>query len=178
MDVMDPTMLSHPAMPGMGSPLGFGKFFKLFITFMIASAIGGEMVYDGDFTKAATAPASIMRGCVNAFRAQPFTLSLNNDVSASAAPLEKASANGAVTQLRREGFTMGDATLLYAGKLYYNDRVLYGDKPASQMLPAFFYTDTCHVEIFLKNNRVTGVFARAVRQSNLSRLLPLPLANS
>lgn len=178
MDVMDPTMLSQPVSPGTGAPLGFGKFFKMFIAFMIASAIGGEMLHDGDFSQARTAPAAIMRGCVEAFRAAPFTFSLNRDVPVPAERLENASGNKAVKQLRREGFTLGDATLLYAGKLFYNDRVLYGSKSVSQVLPAFFYKDTCRVKVFLKNNRVTGVFARAVRQSALPQFPFYPLPNS
>lgn len=172
MDIMDSAMLSQPAMPDSGTAPSIGKFFKYFFAFYVFAAMTGEMFYDGDFTKPRTAPAAIMRGCVEAFRASPFTAELTSDISTPASAMENANGNDAVRELRKAGFALGDATALYAGRLVHNDRVLYGEKSASHVLPQVFFSDTCRVRIFLKKNQVTGAFAYAVRESQLPRFFP------
>lgn len=168
---------SHPlaVSPTMGPAWGFGKFFKLFFVFVVLAAIGGEMMYDGDFSKVRSAPAAASRNCVETFRHAPLKLRIDTDVAPDANILEDASTYTAVTALRKEGYKVADATMLYADKMFYNDRVLYGTKKTTHLLPEFLTHDNCTVTLFMKDDRVTSGFARAVRTPKpFLQNLPIP----
>lgn len=164
-DIMNPAMLSHAA-----SSLSIGKFIKGFCVLYLAFLLAGEMAYDGDFTKVKPGPEKIARTCTQVFRASPVKGSFAADVTPAAAPLEGASSHDALGLLRDAGFTPGDATAAYAGRMFYNDRVLLATRDASHMWPELIRSDTCSVTLFLRHNRVTGAFAQAVRQVKISAL--------
>lgn len=171
-NIMDPAMLSQADSFMDAGGVSFGEFFKGFLGLFVAMAMMGEMVYDGDFSSAKTAPAAVARSCVKTFRSYPFKMSFQADVTPVAAAFEGMDGTVAVKQLRDAGFVLGDATAMYADKMVYNDRMIFAARDASHLWPEVLRADSCEVGLFLRNNRVTGVFAKAVRRGSLLFRMP------